>query len=392
MAKFWGGGKFPYTNINNLNLDWMIKLVLELRDQVAALAGELGDVYIKPDTGIPKSDLSAGVQASLNKADTALQSVPDTYRTAAAQDVIDGVLDDKINPLYTPLSLSGAQVSFNTEASVIPEKFIVHVLPVQSGAGAPSPSNPRALSARSDISITHNNDSITIPMLSAAPTYGGDLDMLTGIYTEYGAVVNLSELYWSRSSSNGFFYAGVTGRAINASETFLYCTSYEYIGAGSTTWITNNLQNGQIAAQGTTTVVRIRDERFSTVEDFLAANASTQIVFRSAKPTVHKIPVPYISAVSGANTYSTTAGMFSMIVNRYLAALDISARRAAPAAMLADVESAAVSRAYSINDFLIYNNQLCKVTAPIQSGGTIQIGVNAVITTLGAEITALLNS
>ena len=42
MSRFWGSGKFPYTNINNLNLDWMIKQVLELKAQVAALVGEIG--------------------------------------------------------------------------------------------------------------------------------------------------------------------------------------------------------------------------------------------------------------------------------------------------------------------------------------------------------------
>lgn len=37
--------------------------------------------YSKPNSGIPKSDLTNSVQASLNKADTALQSVPDGYAT-----------------------------------------------------------------------------------------------------------------------------------------------------------------------------------------------------------------------------------------------------------------------------------------------------------------------
>ena len=45
--------------------------------------------YIKPSNGIPKSDLASAVQTSLGKADTALQAVPSTYRTAAAQDAID---------------------------------------------------------------------------------------------------------------------------------------------------------------------------------------------------------------------------------------------------------------------------------------------------------------
>lgn len=37
--------------------------------------------YTKPESGIPKSDLDADVQDSLNKADTALQSIPEEYVT-----------------------------------------------------------------------------------------------------------------------------------------------------------------------------------------------------------------------------------------------------------------------------------------------------------------------
>ena len=51
--------------------------------------------YSKPSGGIPKSDLAAAVQDSLGKADKALQSVPSTYRTAAAQDTIDEGKIDK---------------------------------------------------------------------------------------------------------------------------------------------------------------------------------------------------------------------------------------------------------------------------------------------------------
>lgn len=61
-------------------------------------AAEIG-AYAKPSTGIPKSDLASAVQTSLDKADTALQSVPSTYRTAAAQDTIDaGKIDKPSNP------------------------------------------------------------------------------------------------------------------------------------------------------------------------------------------------------------------------------------------------------------------------------------------------------
>ena len=53
--------------------------------------------YSKPADGIPKSDLAAAVQTSLDKADSALQKVPIGYRTAAAQDAIDRGKVDKVD-------------------------------------------------------------------------------------------------------------------------------------------------------------------------------------------------------------------------------------------------------------------------------------------------------
>lgn len=54
--------------------------------------------YSKPAGGIPKSDLSEDVSASLTKADTALQKHQSlaAYRTATAQDAIDATKQDKL--------------------------------------------------------------------------------------------------------------------------------------------------------------------------------------------------------------------------------------------------------------------------------------------------------
>ena len=67
----------PVTSVNS-----KIGAVVLNADDVGALpdtttAADLG-AYVKPNTGIPKTDLSTAVQASLNKADTALQSAPVT--------------------------------------------------------------------------------------------------------------------------------------------------------------------------------------------------------------------------------------------------------------------------------------------------------------------------
>lgn len=69
--------------------------------------------YSKPTGGIPKTDLASAVQTSLGLADTALQSVPTTYRTASAQDTIDAT---KITAPSSPAS--GAFLVWNGSAWV----------------------------------------------------------------------------------------------------------------------------------------------------------------------------------------------------------------------------------------------------------------------------------
>ena len=60
--------------------------------------GIAGSKYVKPTNGIPKTDLAAAVQTSLDKADTALQTHQSlaAYRTAEAQDLIDNTKQDKL--------------------------------------------------------------------------------------------------------------------------------------------------------------------------------------------------------------------------------------------------------------------------------------------------------
>lgn len=67
---------------------------------VVLSASDVG-AYVKPATGIPKTDLANDVQTSLNKADSALQAVPPTYRTATSQDAIDATQDAAIGVVIT---------------------------------------------------------------------------------------------------------------------------------------------------------------------------------------------------------------------------------------------------------------------------------------------------
>lgn len=77
---------------------------------VAATAGtdyatptQVNQKYTKPAAGIPKEDMAADVQTSLGKADTALQEHQSlaAYRTAADQDEIDAAQNTEIDTKYT---------------------------------------------------------------------------------------------------------------------------------------------------------------------------------------------------------------------------------------------------------------------------------------------------
>ena len=74
----------------------MTKAVYDPQNKAQDIFAYADAKYSKPSGGIPKADLASAVQASLSKADSALQSVPATYRTASEQDTIDNGKQAKI--------------------------------------------------------------------------------------------------------------------------------------------------------------------------------------------------------------------------------------------------------------------------------------------------------
>ncbi len=73
-----GGGTSDYNDLSNKpQINGNTLSGNKTSSQLGITASALG-AYVKPGTGIPKTDLSSAVQTSLGKADTALQSAPVT--------------------------------------------------------------------------------------------------------------------------------------------------------------------------------------------------------------------------------------------------------------------------------------------------------------------------
>ena len=93
-----------HTHANKSVLDQITQAMLDL---IGTIAGK----YVKPNGGIPKSDLASDVQTSLGKADSALQQHQSlsAYRTASAQDTLDAQKYSATNPPPYPVTSVNGQ-------------------------------------------------------------------------------------------------------------------------------------------------------------------------------------------------------------------------------------------------------------------------------------------
>jgi hypothetical protein len=393
MAKFWGHGKFPYTNINNLNLDWMIKLVLDLKDSVKELIIDVGNAYIKPETGIPKTDLSESVQSSLNLADSAIQSVPDTYRTAAEQDIIDAAQDAIVDTLFNGVEKTGALVRFNQRA----KGFIKNILVYSASAISDAVIHVCGINFLkiSGVSAVLNGVTFTV-------NEDGTI-IANGTATGASAVFAVARDLYNYLPDGDYVLSGCPdgGNLQGYYLDFTRSPGAHFVDFGSGVSVSKNneyeLRNIRIViTQGTTVenivfapMLRLPEDSPAFVK-FIGKDYHISVI-QDVENTYKTINAQIVSVIGQNNIWSNRESI-TITVNDYITTLAEIVVNSAVKTMLCNVENDYVaSKEYVPNDFVIVDDSVYKITAAIQIGGTLSDNVNIEKTTIGDVLKALLN-
>lgn len=232
------------------------------------------------------------------------KEIIDHQNPIAAINDLQRYIVDSILPTDT---VSGAVASLPDGAEGIPVKsFKTTITPIQAGSGTPSPSNPRAISARSQfvaIQEDGNNTQIDQKTISLGGTiYGGDADISTGEVNSDILIVDYDGTEdWATNGTNGVWLS-VSGLGYLE---VAYCNMFEPLVNGTS----NSMGNNQIRLNtaGNNLLVKCPDAMTGPdFKTFLESNP-LQVGYKVA-PTESAITPEVFKTVKGDNNFYTDCG------------------------------------------------------------------------------------
>lgn len=172
--------------VDQLIGDGIFAIIVNISDSGVKVSTNMVEIYEKPTSGIPKSDLADDVQTSLELADTALQSVPDIYRTAAAQDKLDekkqpkSITDDggyfgKNPTVESALQQLGARPSSDPSLGIT-AATVGQTIRVKAVDDAGKPTEWEAVDQRYTLTVTVNTQDGVIVTGQTVTVRAGDAD------------------------------------------------------------------------------------------------------------------------------------------------------------------------------------------------------------------------
>lgn len=231
--------------------------------------------------------------------------------------------------------------------------------------------------------------------------YDGDVYSADGTVTRKYGIVDMGTLKWNKNTDTAWFSSDVTDFAFVKT-----VGAVQYGNAITSKYIPTEITsatNGNFALYFNTSY---SGYRLFVYDDFTGKNAAevkamlsgVLLVYELKEPTEETAePYTEYQKVSkyGTEEYVSTSIVPVGHVTKYLTDI-VSKVDGLPSdfsTLIAPTETGfKATRAYSVNQFIIVNNQLYRVTSAIASGATITVGTNVVVTTVADILTSLLNA
>ena len=240
--------------------------------------------------------------------------------------------------IYGEKTVTGNPIQITSGSTQSLSDVVVNIVLVQSGSGTPSPSNIRPISGFDAVILTvkdsEDEDRYVAAIQLGQTVYGGNLSLEDGVLTV----------------------------------TYGYIDSYD----GET----------------------LPGEWVSDRDEYAAGTTPTtgaQVAYVLAEPVTSTLTgIPKIRLIKGVNSVSANSGsLTATYVDDSGNITELIDEAIALFASIATVENGnTASRAYAKGEYMIFKGSFCKVTANagISSGGTITVGTNVAVTTIGAEL------
>ena len=228
------------------------------------------------------------------------------------QSEVDTLIANAIDSVLPTDSVSKSAVAnFETDYAK-PIELKAYIEAVQA-SGTPTPSTPLPISGWSQTEVTQADENMSTVeqiTISLGDTYYGGYvtqDMLghRQLVVTHGIKL-FGDISFSRSNNGGtwqnyLFYAQITDKPKGG---VLKCSNYEYVVQAIA-----SMQNEKIVAVSTNKFIYIRDDAYTTVQDFKTANANTQLVYPLAEPIIIDLPDGEpITALVGTNNVFADSG------------------------------------------------------------------------------------
>lgn len=221
------------------------------------------------------------------------------------------------------------------------------------------------------------------PVSLGQNVYGGTVDLATGVLTvTHGVVQSGSASDYVRNNGTQYYLKAAEASGIkspSAAEATVMSDRFKQVLSGAS----------GVAYLNTGGNIRFNTaDSYNTVQEMLTAIGAPQFVYPLATPTTVQLTPTEVKTLLGYNNISSSGTV--EVIYHADTKLYVDKMTNVDNAIVAPTEEGfTATRNYTVNDLVIVNDTLYKVTSNIASGSTITPNSNVTQTTLGALIKAL---